>query len=114
MARVVKDGGRYFLIAEGVREDVTEAIETEIRVRLEIERRLAEYNRDIEARTNFRLAATRMQLNTAKSHLANLLGKAQNAFDAWAKDGNPHGAMIAMRPYLSIVKKWLEDSKDND
>lgn len=114
MAKVVKEGTRFYLIAEDARHDVTEAMETEIRIRLEIERRLAEYNRDIEARTNFRLAATRMQLSTAKSHLANLLGKAQGAFDAWAKDGNPHGAMIAMRPYLSIVRKWLEDSKDND
>lgn len=114
MARLVKEARRYYLVANGVYLDVSDAIEAEVRLRLALDQRLAEYNAEIDSRVHFKLAATAAQLITAKKHLAFLLEKAQGAFDAWAKTGNPHGAMIVLRPHLSIVQKWLDDTRSSD
>lgn len=113
MARLVKDSGRYYLVGEGIYEDVTEAVESEVRARIELERKLIEYNQTVDSRVHFRAAAAQAQLATSQNHLHNLLDRAQATFDAWAHTGNPHGAMISLRPYLSIVKKWLDDTKDS-
>lgn len=114
MARLVKNSGRYYLVDTGVYIEITDVIEAEIKARLDLERRLADYNQHVDSRVHFRLAATTAQLTTARNHLRVLLGKAESAFDAWAKGGNLHGSMIAVRPYLSIVQKWLDDSKGED
>lgn len=115
MARLVRQAGRYYLVGDNVYKDITPIIESEIKRRVEMEKLLLEYNFDISSNLHAKLANTKAQLVTAKKHLSLLLLKSSEVFDLWATTGNPHGAMLSLRPYLSIIKKWLEDStKEED
>lgn len=110
MAKIVKDSGRYYVVVDGTLTDVTAEIEFEIKQRLELEQKLAEYNREIEGSVKIQLVETKQKLSSAKKHLILLVDAAQKVFEQWSTTGNPHGAMISLRPYLALSKKWLEDN----
>jgi hypothetical protein len=115
MVKLAKDSGRYYLIlGNGNYQDVTEQIEKEVKSRVEIEKRLLEYNTEVDSQIHFRLAGVSSQLLTAKNLLADLTHKAEAVVDAWAKTGNTHGPMLALKQYLFLTAKWLEDSKKED
>jgi len=115
MAKLARDSGKYYLILDnGTYEDVTSQVEKELKARVDIERRLLEYNTEVDSQVHFRLARVSSQLTTAKSMLADIVKKSQAVIDSWSKTGNAHGPILSLKQYLYIVTKWLEDSKTED
>lgn len=115
MPKLAKDSGKYYLILDnGTYEDITSQIEKEVKSRVDIEKRLFEYNVGVDSQIHFRLAKTSSQLMTAKLMLIDLLKKSQAVVDAWAKTGNAHGPILALRQYIHVVTKWLEEVKKEE
>lgn len=115
MPKLAKDSGRYYLImGNGTYEDVTDQIEKEVKSRVDLEKKLFEYNSEIDSQIHFRLARTMSRLTAIQKLLEEVLEKSQAVIDAWAKTGNPHGQVISLKHQVLLTQKWLEDMKKED
>jgi len=109
--RLFKDSGRYYLLGEGLYLDITEQVLEEIQIQKDLDRHLLEYSRDNSTQDS-ELAIVRIRQKATRAQLVALMGRAQAAYDSWAK-GQEHGDMLKLKRHIQALRSWLQKLGDD-